>query len=219
MNSLLNFAGKYKFLSYFSCLLSGLSALIAILPFWFIWNIAVCILFSENKELIPCYAWQAVIYAFISILIYIAGLLCSHMAAFRTASNIRIRLLNHISSLPLGIIELIGTGRLRRIIIDTSASSENYIAHIMPDSYSAMFSSVGLSVLLFWYDWRLALVSLAPIALGFVIMAMMTGSGMRKKIAEYHNALNLMSNEAVEYVRGIPTGDSDCLRRHPWSRF
>lgn len=204
MNELLDFAGRYKFMSYASCVLSGLSALISILPFWYIWNIASSIIFNQGEEYISVYAWQAVIYSLISMFVYIAGLLCSHMAAFRIASNIRIKLLHHISSLPLGIIESFGTGKLRRIIIDTSASSENYIAHIMPDSYSAMFSSVGLSVLLFWYDWRIALVSLAPIALGFTIMAMMTGAGMRKKIAEYHNALSTMSNEAVEYVRGIP---------------
>ena len=204
MNELLDFAGKYKFLSYASCLLSGLSALIAILPFWYIWNITSCIIFSVNEEYISFYAWQAVIYSVVSMFVYIAGLLCSHMAAFRIAANIRIKLLNHVSSLPLGFIEIIGTGKLRRIIIDTSASSENYIAHIMPDSYSALFSSIGLACLLFWSDWRLALVSIAPITLGLIIMAMMTGNNMRKKIAEYNSALNLMSNEAVEYVRGIP---------------
>lgn len=204
MNELLDFAGRYKFMSYASCLLSGLSALISILPFWYIWNIASSIIFNHGEEYISVYAWQAVIYSLISMFVYIAGLLCSHMAAFRIASNIRVKLLHHISSLPLGIIESFGTGKLRRIIIDTSASSENYIAHILPDSYSALFSSIGLAVLLFWYDLRIALVSLAPIALGFTIMAMMTGAGMRKKIAEYHNALSTMSNEAVEYVRGIP---------------
>ncbi|MBR0069336.1 MAG: ABC transporter ATP-binding protein, partial [Synergistaceae bacterium] len=138
MNGLLNFAGKYKFLSYFSCLLSGLSALIAILPFWYIWNILSCVIFSEGKELIPAYAWQSVMYAVISILIYIAVLLCSHTAAFRIADNIRAK----ISSLPHELID----------------SIESYIAHIMPDSYSALFSSFGLACLLFRSDWRLALV-------------------------------------------------------------
>lgn len=204
MNGLLNFAGKYKFFTYSSCLLSGLSALIAILPFWYVWKILVCIIFSESADMISGFAYHAVIYAIISMLIYIAGLLCSHMAAFRIASNIRIRLLNHISSLPLGLIESIGTGKLRRIIIDTSASSENYLAHQLPDIYSALLSSIGLTGLLFWSDWILALVSLAPITLGFIIMFMMTGQSMKKKLAEYQNALNSMSNEAVEYVRGMP---------------
>lgn len=184
MNRLLDFAGKYKFLSYASCLLSGLSALIAILPFWYIWNILSCVIFSEGKELISGYAWQSVMYAVISILIYIAGLLCSHMAAFRIAGNIRAK----IPSLPHGLID----------------SIESYIANIMPDSYSALFSSTGLAGLLFWSDWRLALAGIAPVILGFVIMAMtMRGVNMKKNILESHKALSTISKESDEYVRVI----------------
>ena len=200
MNGLLNFAGKYKFLSYFSCLLSGLSALIAVLPFWYIWNISVCILFSENKELISGYAWQSVIYAFTSILIYIAGLLCSHMAAFRIEVNLR----GKISSLPHELID----------------SIESYIAHIMPDSYYALFSSFGLAYLLFRSDWRLALVSIAPVVLGFVIMAMsMRGGSVRKNIAEYHKALGRMSKETDEYVRMITSKKNSAETAFSFRRF
>lgn len=200
MNALLNFAGKYKFLSYASCLLSALSSLIAILPFWYIWNILSCVIFSENKELIPAYAWQSVMYAIISILIYIAGLLCSHMAAFRIADNIR----GKISSLPHELID----------------SIENYIADIMPDSYYALFSSFGLAGLLFWSDWRLALVSIAPVVLGFVIMAMTTRGGkMRKNIAEHHKALSMMSKETDEYVKVIMTSGSSIQSTFSFRHF
>ena len=200
MNALLNFAGKYKFLSYFSCLLSGLSAVIAIFPFWYIWNILSCVIFSENKELIPGYAWQSVMYAVISILIYIAGLLCSHTAAFRIADNIR----RKISSLPHELID----------------SIESYIAHIMPDSYYALFSSFGLACLLFRSDWRLALVSIAPMILGFVIMAMTArGGNMTKSIAEHHKALSMMSKETNEYVKVIITSGSSTQSTFSFRRF
>ena len=204
LKELLSYAGKYKSLTYASCFLAGISSLIAIISFWFVWKIAVAIIFSAETENIALYGKLAAASALIAILVYIAGLLCSHKAAFRIAANIRIKLLHHIASLPLGIIETLGTGQLRRIIIDTSGTTETYLAHQLPDKYAAIASSLGLVGLLLYVDWRLAIISLAPIVLGFIVMAFMTGESMRRKIAEYQNALNIMSNEAVEYVRGIP---------------
>ena len=201
---LLSYAGNYKLFTYASCFLAALSSLIAIIPFWYVWKIAGSIIFDADTGNIALYGKIAAISALIAILVYISGLLCSHKAAFRIAANIRIKLLHHIASLPLGTIETLGTGQLRRIIIDTSGMTETYLAHQLPDKYAAIFSSIGLVGLLLWVDWRLALVSLAPIVLGFIVMAFMTGESMRRKIAEYQNALNIMSNEAVEYVRGIP---------------
>ena len=59
-------------------------------------------------------------------------------------------------------------------------------------------------MLLLAFDWRLGLLSLAPVVLAFLIMATMTGKQMVEKMRQYGNALESMSNEAVEYVRGIP---------------
>ena len=168
------------------------------------WRIVCSILFSEGTENISLYGKLAFISAVIAILFYVLALVCSHLAAFRIASNIRVKLLRHISLLPLGVIDELGTGHLRRIIIDTSGAAETYLAHHLPDKYGALSLTLGLLVLLFLQDWRIALVSLAPIVLGFIVMSFMTGESMRRKIAEYQNALNLMSNEAVEYIRGMP---------------
>jgi len=130
--------------------------------------------------------------------------MCSHLAAFRIATNIRLRLLRHISSLPMGVIDQMGSGRLRRIIVDTSGAAETYLAHQLPDKYGAMATALGLTGLLLFMDWRLGLLSLLPAALGFFILSRMTGQSMQRKMSEYQNSLETMSNEAVEYIRGIP---------------
>ena len=200
---LLSFAGKYKLFTYASWFLSGISSLLYIIPLWFIWRIACSVLFSLGLD-IPRYGLYALISSILAMTVYISALMCSHKAAFRIARNIRVKLLHHIASLPLGVAESFGTGRLRRIVLETSGEAENYLAHQLPDKYGAIFSSIGLVGLLFWHDWRLACVFLAPIALGFIVMSMMTGESMKLKIAEYQNALGTMSNEAVEYVRGMP---------------
>lgn len=178
------------------------------MPFWYIWRIVRDVLAVApdfaHAEHIARYGWFAVLFAVISVVVYIAALMCSHLSAFRVASNIRKTLMRHITSLPLGVTEAYGSGKLRRIVNTSSAATENYLAHRLPDKAGAIATPFGLLVLLLAFDWRLGLLSLIPVALGFLIMMKMTGTGMERKMREYQNALSAMSNEAVEYVRGIP---------------
>ena len=208
LGRLLDYAGKYRILTYLSWILSAVSALIALLPFWYIWRIL-----REVIEAAPRYAqavhvthygWMAVLFAVLAVLIYIAGLMCSHLSAFRIATNLRLSMTEHIATLPLGAIEQFGSGRLRRTILETSGAAETYLAHQLPDKARAMATIAGLLALLAGFDWRLGLLSLAPALLGLAAMSRMTGKGLQEKMTQYQNALADMSGEAVEYVRGIP---------------
>lgn len=208
LNRLLTYSGKYKILTYLSWVLSAASAIIALLPFWYIWRILKEVIEVspnyENATHITHYGWMAVLFAIISVLVYICGLMCSHLSAFRIATNLRITMANHIATLPLGKIEQFGSGKLRRTISETAGAAETYLAHQLPDKSRAVATTIGLLALLLVLDWRLGLLSLLPVALGFACMSRMTGKSMQKKMTEYQNALADMSNEAVEYVRGIP---------------
>ena len=208
LSRLTGYAGGHRFLTYSSWILSAVSALIALVPFWYIWRILDEVIevapnFSRAENLIY-YGWMAVLFAVISMLTYIAALMCSHIAAFRVASNLRRITMRHIVTLPLGVAEGFGSGKLRKIVNESSAATETYLAHQLPDKAGAIATPCGLLVLLFVFDWRLGFLSLIPVVLGFLIMMAMTGAGMREKMKEYQNALDSMSNEAVEYVRGIP---------------
>lgn len=148
--------------------------------------------------------WMAVLFALLSMVDYFGALMCSHLSAFRIASNIRIRTMEHIAKLPLGFMEEMGSGRVRRIVNESSAATETYLAHQLPDMAGAVATPLGMLVILFLFDWRLGLLSLIPTAVSFCIMAKMTGKGMAEKMKQYQSALEDMNNEAVEYVRGIP---------------
>ena len=208
LKRLLGYAGNRKSLIYASWVLSALSALVALVPYWYIWRIIRDVLaaapdFSRAQGLARS-GWMAVAFAAASVLIYIAGLMCSHMGAFRIATNLRLATLEHIVQLPLGAAEAFGSGRLRKTVNESSAATETYLAHQLPDRAGAIATPCGLLALLFAFDWRLGFLSLAPVLLGFLIMMAMTGRRMQQKMKEYQNALEDMSNEAVEYVRGIP---------------
>lgn len=205
---LMEYAGRYRFFTYASWILAALSALIALVPFVYIWRILRDVLAAApdyaKAANIPHYGWMAVLFAVLSYLIYIAALLCSHLAAFRVATNLRLQVTEYLAKLPLGFTESFGSGKLRKIMQESTGAAETYLAHQLPDQYSAMATPIGLLVLLFAFDWRLGILSLVPVALGFAIMTAMTGKRMEEKMRQYGNALEAMSNEAVEYVRGIP---------------
>lgn len=208
LGRLLSYAGNRKILSYLSWFFAAVSALIALVPFWYIWRILKEVIevapnFGEAVN-ITHYGWMAVLFAAAAVLVYITGLMCSHMAAFRIATNMRIEMTEHISKLPLGVIEQFGSGKLRRTISETTGATETYLAHQLPDKAKAIANIVGMLALLAVFDWRLGFLSLAPVLLAFICMSGMTGKNMQRKMTEYQNALADMSNEAVEYVRGIP---------------
>ena len=205
---LMGYAGGHRVFTYASLVLSAVSALMALIPFLYIWMILRDVLNAAPDYAqavnIPHYGWMAVLFAVLAYLIYIAALMCSHLSAFRVATNLRLEVSEHLATLPLGFTETFGSGKLRKIIHESTGAAETFLAHQLPDKYNAMATPIGLLVLLLVFDWRLGLLSLVPVALGFVIMSAMTGRRMADKMRQYGNALESMSNEAVEYVRGIP---------------
>ena len=207
LKRLLEYAGGYKYLTIVSWILSALSALVALLPFVYIWKVIKEVLnaapnYGDVQEL-SHNGWMAVVFAVAAILIYITALICSHLAAFRVQANMRMRAMHHIVTLPMGFMSGSGSGKVRKIVYESSAATETYLAHQLPDKASALATPVGLIVLLLVFDWRLGILSLLPVAAAFIIMSVMTGKRMAEKIEEYNNALGQMAGEAVEYVRGI----------------
>lgn len=209
LSVLMGYAGKHRVLTYLSWVLAGISAVIALVPFWYLWRIIREVLdvspdFSQAVH-ISEWGWAAMGFSALAFLVYIAALLCSHLAAFRVATNLRIAMTRHIAGLPLGFAESFGTGKLRKIINECSGATETYLAHMLPDTVTAYITPIALLVFMMVFDWRLGLLSLVPAVLAFIIMMVfMTGNSLKKSMTEYQDALNDMSNEAVEYVRGIP---------------
>ena len=206
---LMGYAGKRKYLTYLSLALAVVSAVIALIPFYEIWRIIKEVLevrpdFSQAVH-IKTYGWYAVGGALLSMLFYIAALMCSHLAAFRVQANMRIAMMEHIMKLPLGYVESEGTGKIRKIVSDSSAATETYLAHNLPDKAVSIATPIALLAVMAVFDWRLGLMCLIPAAIAFVLMgSAMMGPKLAADMKEYQNALESMSSEAVEYVRGIP---------------
>ncbi len=198
------YAGSHMALITLGRILAAVSALVAMIPFYDLWRIIRIAVSGENPEQIKALGWQAVGITVLGMLLYICALMCTHIAAFRVQANMRSALMHHCMNLPMGVFDKEGTGKIRRIVTDSTAATETCIAHSMPDKAVATVTPVGLVAMMLIFDWRLGLICFVPAVIGFAFMMTMMGEKMKTAMQEYQNALDSMSNEAVEYVRGVP---------------
>ncbi|WP_044915520.1 MULTISPECIES: ABC transporter ATP-binding protein [unclassified Butyrivibrio] len=208
ITQLFEYAGNHKYFTISSWILAAISALVALAPFYYIWRIIKEVVevrpdFSKATHIVS-YGWSAVGMSLLAMAIYIAALMCSHVAAFRVQAGMRTAMMEHVMKLPMGYIEFEGSGKIRKIVAESSAATETYLAHSLPDKAVSYATPVGLIAMLLIFDWKIGLICLIPAALAFVMMGGMMGEKMQNDMKEYQNALDEMSAEAVEYVRGIP---------------
>ena len=205
---LMGYAGGHRALTYLSLVLSAVTGVLALMPFVYLWRIIKEVIevrpnFSEAVN-ITHNGWRAVVFSLIYMLVYFGALMCSHVSAFRVAGNMKKDLLRHIARLPIGFSDEMGSGKVRRIVTEATSSTETLLAHNLPDMAQAIVTPLAMVVMLFLYDWRFGLACLVPIIIAFCMMFRMAGPAMAEDMRLYQNALENMSNEAVEYVRGIP---------------
>ena len=208
LKSLFVFAGRHRYLTMLSLFLSMLSGLLFVLPFVMTWAV-IQVLWQHGLQQAAydqalSYGWFALASALGGILIYVLSLFCSHLAAFRIASNMRKAALQHMAQLPLGYFMEQGSGKLRKVIDEAAASTETYLAHQLPDSVQLLTTLIVILICLFLFDWRMGVATLMGVILAMLNMLKMIGPGLADAMKAYQDALEKMSNEAVEYVRGIP---------------
>lgn len=201
---LMKLAGKFKILLLFSCIFSIISSILVMFPFIFIYLIIKELLYSKNYEIIIYYSKLSLIFSVMSLATYLTALLLSHISAFSTIHSIKLKLMKHIISLPLGFHIKNPSGKIRKLVEVSSEQIENFVAHNIPDIAYAFVSPVALIILFIYFDYRMAIACLIPIFLAFIMQSFLVGKDASAKfMEEYQKCLGEMNNAAVEYVRGI----------------
>ena len=219
MKLIREYAGGHKNLIVLGRCLAAVSAVMTLIPYYELWKIIRTAVNGENLDDIKVYAWSAVALIVGALLVYILALFCTHIAAFRVQANMRSSLMRRIITLPLGVFDEDGTGKIRRIVNDSTAATETYIAHNLPDKTVAAVTPVGLLVLVFAFNWKIGLMCMIPAVIGLACMMSMMTKGMQEKMKEYQDALENMSSEATEYVRGVPVVKTFGQTVHSFKRF
>ena len=210
ISRMFRYAGTWHGLTILGMVLAGLSTVLSMIPFvciWFVVRDMLKALLAGNIALAShstVWAWWAAGFSVLSILLYFLALCCSHLAAFRTATNMKKAAMHHIVTLPLGYFSQNASGRLRKVIDDNAGLTENFLAHQLPDLTGAVVMPVSVLVLIFVFDWRLGLCCLVPLGLGVFFLKQMMGDENAHFMEGYMTALETMNKEAVEYIRGIP---------------
>ena len=201
------YMGKKKALLPLSLVLSGLSAVLNIIPFVLVWYITRDILSAPqaiNVSNVSTYAWLAFASAVAGVVVYFCALMSSHLAAFRVEVGLQKVGMQKIMSMPLGFFDQYSSGKMRKIVNDGAGTTHTFLAHQLPDMAGTVISPIVLIVLIVTVDWRMGLASLVPIILGFITMRFMTSTKGKQFQKNYFDSLEEMSSESVEYVRGIP---------------
>ena len=205
---ILSYAGGHKNLTILGCILSALSAVLGLAPYLCVWLVARSMLSTwpslDGAGNLSLWGWMAVWTAVGSILLYFAALMSTHIAAFRTARNIRRAAMTHVLKLPLGFFTGNQSGRLRKLIDDNAGLTEDLLAHKLPDLAATAVTPIAAIVVLFLFDWRMGLLCLITMVLALLSMCLMMGGKNAGFFHRYQKEIERMSGEAVEYVRGIP---------------
>ena len=210
LSSMFEYAGNYHALTVLGCVLSGISTILSMLPFVCIWLVVRDLLGAFTAGDISLatesahYAWMAAGFSAASIFVYFIALNCTHLAAFRTATNMRKKAIHHIVTLPLGYFSQNASGRLRKIIDDNAGLTEGFLAHQLPDLTGAIVMPVAVMILIFLFDWRLGICCLIPMGISVLFLKRMMGGDNAQFMDKYMTALETMNKEAVEFIRGIP---------------
>lgn len=202
-----SYMGNRKPLLPISLILSGLTGIISLLPFIFVWLIVRQLLtLPEGSELGHVFsaAWWALGTSILAILLYFVALTLSHVAAFRVECAMRRTAVERLMRMPLGYFDTHTTGHIRKVIDEDSSQTHTFIAHLLPDLAGSILSPIGVLVLLFVVDWHLGLACMIPILIAFATLGITMNPKQQNFQREYLNAQERMSSEAVEYVRGIP---------------
>ncbi|MBQ8975545.1 MAG: ABC transporter ATP-binding protein [Oscillospiraceae bacterium] len=205
---LLGYAGSYKGLTFLGLGLSAIAMILGMLPYVCIWLVArdlIAVAPNWTQATgVTGYGWMAFIFAVAGILVYFAALMCTHLAAFRTASNIRKRGMAHLMKTPLGFFDSNASGLLRNRLDGAAAETETLLAHNLADIVGTVAMFVAMLVLMFVFDWRMGAACLLAAVVSIAAMFTMMGGKNAKLMAEYQAAQDVMSKAGTEYVRGIP---------------
>ena len=208
LSVLLDYAGSHKKLTFLGLTLSAASMLMSMAPYICIWLVARdLIAVAPNwtqAQSIARYGWMAFGFAVGGILLYFAGLMCTHLAAFRTASNIRKRGVAHVLKAPLGFFDLNASGLIRNRLDAAAAETETLLAHNLADIVGTITLFLSMIVLMFVFDWRMGAACLLAAVISILAMFSMMGGKNAGIMAEYQAAQDRMSKAGTEYVRGIP---------------
>ncbi len=198
---LLQYVPEKKWNLPIATILVGISAILLSLISYNIYLFTKALL---NHDLATCKAIGTQVLWMLAIgsLTYYIAALVTHDLAFRLETNLKKVGIDCISKASAKFFDQTNSGVLRKTIDDNTQLTHTAVAHLIPDGTRLTISLILLYVIGFYANLKLGFFLIVLTILnGFIMMKM---SGNQTFMKQYMKAMDDMSNEAVEYVRGLP---------------
>lgn len=204
VKKILSYAGKYKKTTYKSVVVMLLGISMNVIPFMFIYQIIAPLL--DNSTVSAEYViWRIVGIAVCAVLysiLFTRGLAISHHAAYNILKNLRVSLQGKMEKQPLGTIQEMGVGSIKKMFIDDIESIELLLAHAIPEGIANLAVPTIAFMAMFIVDWKLALLALCALPIGIIAIVIMVKKGT-SKMDKYYKSAQKMNNTIVEYINGM----------------
>lgn len=211
LSRLFEIAGQRKGLLILASLLSAVSAVCMLVPYWAVYEILKELLShgvnpaASDGTCMMRWGWIAFGGLVGGLVLLYAALMSSHVAAFRILYRLRVRLSEHIGKLPLGYLNNTSTGAIKKTMDQNIEKIEGFIAHTIPDLVNVVATVTVMLVIFFSLDVWLTVVCLAVVVISlFLQFSNFMGKRAREFMSIYYDAQEKMSASAVQYVRGMP---------------
>lgn len=204
-----------------SAFFATISTLMQFVPFYCIYKIIELLMLGDyTAQSLMYWGMLSILSLIVSLIFLYASSMCSHIAAFNILYEIRMDLLGHLTKVPMGYFTQHSSGQMIKTIDQAVEKMESFIAHQIPDIVSAIIFPVIYLGLMIGIDWRLGLVSLFPIIVGGGLYIMLMGKTLKDNtVKQYHDSLEEMNSNGVEYVRAMPAVKVFNLSVNNFKRF
>ena len=192
---------EYRVFGYLAILISAISAFIMVLGNHYIYKFFDEVIVKDNLENASAYAIKIVIYLTLAAILYLISGLASHKLAFRLETNLRKRGIDGLTDSSFRFFDINPSGQIRKKIDDNAAMTHTAVAHMIPDNSQAFLTPILAIVLAFSVSIRVGIIIVILTIVSALILKAMMGNSEFMKV--YQAALDKLSSETVEYIRGM----------------
>lgn len=127
----------------------------------------------------------------------------SHLGAFKLEQTLRTEITTHLAQIPLGHIITLGTGAIKKVLLDDVKNLHAFVADTTPMLAKAIVAPLASMIALFVIDYRLGLVAIAILLVGAVLMrSVMKDSVMHRE--NYEQSQSEINKAVIEFVQAMP---------------
>ena len=200
---LLEWAGREKYWMYLSILLSLISGLCTMIPYYGLYRLMEAV---YNNTCTAEFAMKDAALIFGAILIrfilFGASGVASHKGAYRALYKVRCMVVDHMAKVPLGALNERSTGEIKTVLNEDIEKLELFLAHNMPELVCYLVGPLVVFIYLMTVNVPLALLSLIPLVLALVVMGCMF-AGASGMMGRANKSVANLNSVMVEYISGM----------------